>query len=91
MMDFLDSQKMKGFIDGTLTLGHPDPEGMYEKWKKVDKQVMEWIMASLNYILKYMVEEMKTSKELWDTLEMFFTAGKSFIIFHKINKGFNLF
>ena len=83
MKETLESNKMTGFIDGSLR--DPDPKGesqdenvrLYSvKWEKFDTQVMEWTRDSIDDTLKEVVKESKTSKAIWGMLWTHF--GKNF-------------
>ena len=75
MNTFLKQKRVLGYVNGDLKDHGPKGE-LQDSWKyseepawseRADKQVMNFIMASLNDIPKNMVKEMKTTKELWDT------------------------
>ncbi|XP_058205430.1 uncharacterized protein LOC131319265 [Rhododendron vialii] len=79
MRDFIGSQGLIGFIDGTPAAKKSN-EDDYMAWKRSDNLVRRWILETLREDTRLRVLSSETAKDLWTELEEIFDATRS--LFH---------
>ncbi|KAF7146984.1 hypothetical protein RHSIM_Rhsim03G0102500 [Rhododendron simsii] len=68
MEDFIEKRDLIGFIDGTAK-EKIDNQDYYKAWKRSDKLVQGWILATLTEDIRLDMLGFKTARKLWMKLE----------------------
>ncbi|KAF7148624.1 hypothetical protein RHSIM_Rhsim03G0047800 [Rhododendron simsii] len=76
MRDFIGSQGLIGFIDGTAAANKSNQDN-YMAWKRSDNLVRRWILETLSQDTRLRVLSSETAKDLWTELEGIFDATRS--------------
>jgi len=76
---FLRSHDLNGMIDGSEEapskfLSDESPNPAYTIWFRKDNCVLSWLLASISEKLVSTVYSLKTSKQVWDSLQTRFSA-----------------
>ncbi|KAF9677648.1 hypothetical protein SADUNF_Sadunf08G0129400 [Salix dunnii] len=76
---FLRSHDLSGMIDGSeeapsKLLADNSPNPAYTVWFRKDNCVLSWLLASISEKLVSTVFSLKTSKQVWDSLQTRFSA-----------------
>ncbi|KAF7147325.1 hypothetical protein RHSIM_Rhsim03G0047400 [Rhododendron simsii] len=79
MRDFIGSQGLIGFIDGTAAAKESNQDD-YMAWKRSDNLVRRWILETLCKDTRLRVLSSETAKDLWTELERKFDATRP--LFH---------